>query len=270
MINECLEELASLHVLGVLTPEEKQEMDAALRRDPEVRALVTRLLAARDGLAGTVPAASPSPQLKQRIMAQLPARENKAVPLPVRKSAGGFLGFWLPWALTAASVFLCVNLTMQKGALREQLGVQTARADELSRMADSLRAETNSLQQAVATLKETTRLEDIRIAILGSMLTESPKAEAVSLWDDRQQSGVFVVQNLKPLPADRDYQLWVIDPKYATPVSAGVFQVDGQGGGRISFKPNKIIATAGKFAVTLEPKGGLPTPTLKNLVLLGG
>jgi len=79
-----------------------------------------------------------------------------------------------------------------------------------------------------------------------------------------------VVQNLKPLPADRDYQLWVIDPKYATPVSAGVFQVDGQGGGRINFKPDKNIATAGKFAVTLEPKGGLPTPTLKNLVLLGG
>ena len=44
-----------------------------------------------------------------------------------------------------------------------------------------------------------------------------------------EQRGVFVVQNLKPLPADKDYQLWVIDPKYPTPVSAGVFQVDADG-----------------------------------------
>ena len=119
MINERMEELAALHVLGVLTAEEQREMDAALRRDPELQALVTRLLAARDGMAGTVPQASPSPQLKQRIMGQLSPREKKATPPPGKKFAGGFLGFWLPWALTAAAVVLCANLTMQKGALRE-------------------------------------------------------------------------------------------------------------------------------------------------------
>jgi anti-sigma-K factor RskA len=32
-----------------------------------------------------------------------------------------------------------------------------------------------------------------------------------------------VVENIGLLPADKDYQLWVIDPKYPTPVSAGVF-----------------------------------------------
>jgi anti-sigma-K factor RskA len=62
----------------------------------------------------------------------------------------------------------------------------------------------------------------------------------------------------------------VIDPKYPTPVSAGVFQVDVQGNVRIQFKTDKLIESANRFAVTEEPKGGLPTPTLKNLVLIGG
>jgi len=140
----------------------------------------------------------------------------------------------------------------------------------LDQLADQLRGATNQLSQTVASLQSATKLADVRIALLSSLLSDDPKAVAVSLWDNQQQSGVFVVQNLKPLPADRDYQLWVIDPKYKIPVSAGVFQVDNSGNVRLHFKADKAIVTADKFAVTLEPKGGLPTPTLKNLVLLGG
>jgi anti-sigma-K factor RskA len=92
---------------------------------------------------------------------------------------------------------------------------------------------------------------------------------AVSLWDEKNQTGVFVVQNLKPPAKDKDYQLWVIDPKYATPVDAGVFQVDAQGGVRYEFKARLPIQTAGKFAVTLEDKGGSAVPKGK-MVLLGG
>jgi len=55
----------------------------------------------------------------------------------------------------------------------------------------------------------------------------------------------------------------------AAPVSAGVFQVDDKGNVRVQFKAGKPIVTADKFAVTVEPKGGLPAPTLTNLVLLG-
>ena len=106
--------------------------------------------------------------------------------------------------------------------------------------------------------------------MLNTQLADAPKAIAVSLWDSEKQEGVFVVQNMKPLPAGRDYQLWVIDPQYKIPVSAGVFQVDDQGTVRVDFKANKTIQTASKFAVTEEPKGGLAVPTLKNLVLIGG
>ena len=270
MINEHLEELASLHVLGLLTPPEEKAFAATLARDPELQALVTNLLTARDALAGTVPAATPSPQVKQRIMAELNARVKKPAARPVTKPAWSFPAFWLPWAMATAAVVVCVNQTLDKYDLRAMVERQNTRIAELDQLADELRGATDQLSQTVASLQSATKLADVRIALLSSLLSDDPKAVAVSLWDNQQQSGVFVVQNLKPLPADRDYQLWVIDPKYKIPVSAGVFQVDNSGNVRLHFKADKAIVTADKFAVTLEPKGGQPTPTLKNLVLLGG
>jgi anti-sigma-K factor RskA len=274
MMNERMEELASLYILGILAPAEQSAFEAALARDPELRALLASLRTARDAMAGTVPVIVPSPGLKHRIMTEIATREKKIQAVPVKNSAGNVVKLWLPWALAAAAVLMLMianhDHAVAKKALEVELSARSAQIKDLNRMADALRNTTNTLQQTVAALRETNNLENVRIALLASLLTDSPKAVAVSLWDNQQQSGVFVVQNLKPLPADRDYQLWVIDPKYKIPVSAGVFQVDNQGDVRLAFKANKKIVTADKFAVTLEPKGGLPTPTLKNLVLLGG
>lgn len=270
MISDRLQEQASLYVLGALPPGEHLEFENTLQRDPELQKFVTGLLAARDAVAGNIPAAAPSDGLKQRLMAALDTEEKPAKVLRAQSSSPNLLGLLLPWALTVTAVVLLVIGYHDRGVLNDQLQTQSARIDELNRLADELRGQTNSLQQTVVALQETNRLASVRIALLGSLLNDSPKAVAVSLWDNQQQSGVFVVQNLKPLPADRDYQLWVIDPHYKTPVSAGVFQVDNQGNVRIRFHTDKLISTADKFAVTLEPKGGLPTPTLKNLVLAGG
>ena len=270
MINEHLEELASLHVLGLLPPPEEKEFTATLARDPELQALVTSLLAARDALAGAVPPATPSPEVKQRIMAEVEARVKKPALQPGAKPAWNWAALWLPWAMAAAAVVVCVHQTLDKRDLQATVAHQNARILQLDQLADELRDATNQLGQTVASLQSATKLADVRIALLSSLLSDEPKAVAVSLWDNQQQSGVFVVQNLKPLPADRDYQLWVIDPQYKNPVSAGVFQVDNAGNVRLHFKANKAIVTADKFAVSLEPKGGLPVPTMKNLVLLGG
>jgi anti-sigma-K factor RskA len=270
MIDERMEEQAGLYVLGGLTPEETRAFETALTQNVELQQLVSALRISRDVLAGSVPQVIPPPALKHKILAQIAAQE-KVVPLQAGtevRSDGWPI--WLPWSLAACLAIVCaISLSQQKN-LRQKVDEQAKRVVELNQMADSLRNQTQDLKQAVATLQETNRLANLRIAMLGSLLADSPKAVAVSLWDDKQQRGVFVVQNLKPLPADKDYQLWVIDPKYPTPVSAGVFQVDAQGNVRLQFKADKLIESASKFAVTLEPKGGLLTPTLKNLVLMGG
>ena len=119
---------------------------------------------------------------------------------------------------------------------------------------------------AAGALQETNRLANLKIAMLNSLLTDAPQAVAVSLWDESRQDGVFVAQNLKALPANRDYQLWVLD-NGTTPVDAGVFHVDEHGGVRVEFKAKQLVKAAGRFAVTEEIKGGVASPTIKNMVL---
>jgi anti-sigma-K factor RskA len=269
MMDERREEQASWYVLGTLPLEEVAGFEADLRRDAELQQLVEALRISRDALAGTVPRVNPPPALKQKILDQIERRE-KITALPASpKRIESKLG-WFPWALAACLAVLCAVSFNDENTMKAKLGEQAGRLADLNRLADSLRGQTEDLKVMVAKLSETNRLENLRIAMLNSLLADSPKTVAVSLWDNREQSGVFVVQNLKPLAADRDYQLWVIDPKYATPVSAGVFQVDAQGNVRLEFKTDKLIETANKFAVTEEPKGGLATPTMKNMVLIGG
>jgi anti-sigma-K factor RskA len=157
----------------------------------------------------------------------------------------------------------------QANGLRVQLDAQQHRADELNELANTLRSERADLRQTVLTLRQSNRLANMRIAVLNAQLKTDPQAVAVSVWDNEHQTGVMVVHHLKPPPKDKDYQLWIIDPRYPSPVDAGVMPVDEAGNGRVEFKARRPIHSANQFAVTEEVKGGAAVPTLKAMVLAG-
>lgn len=103
------------------------------------------------------------------------------------------------------------------------------------------------------------KLADYKIATLASLLGNSPQALAVAVWNPANQEGILTVQKLPALAADKDYQLWVVDPQYPIPVDGGVFRVDpGTGEARLVFHPNLPVKSVAKFAVSLERKGGVP------------
>jgi anti-sigma-K factor RskA len=248
--------------LGALSPVEAREFKAAMQANPELKEFVASLSTATGALAGSVSMTEPPPQLRAKILAQV-APPQKIVSLPERKS---FWLAWLPWSLAACLAILCLALFAQIKFLRLQADEQRLRADSIEVFAQSLQTATNDLQQAVVTLRESNRLANLKIAMLNSIVADAPKAVAVSLWDNEKQDGVFVAENLKPLPADKDYQLWVLE-NGTTPVDAGVFHVGDDGTARVEFKARQLIKIAGKFAVTQEIKGGVASPTIKNMVL---
>jgi anti-sigma-K factor RskA len=93
------------------------------------------------------------------------------------------------------------------------------------------------------------------------MLGNSPAALAVAVWDPTREQGVLAVSKLPALASEKDYQLWVIDKQYPSPVSAGVFVVDPvTGEAHIVFRADKPVKSIAKFAVSLERKGGSPSP----------
>jgi len=301
VIDEGMQEQAAAYALGALEPEQASEFEVSLRVDPALRALVRELRSVTEALAGTAPALEPSAAVKARLLAEIdrhirpvaprapgerpagagaiapastppvePLRAPTSAPtrVPVSASPGRPGRPWIPWVLAAALALLSLAFLWQSTRLRAQLAVQATRINELTASAELARAESAELRQVVAKLRDSNRLASFRVALLDS-LAASPTTIAVSVWDNDRQDGVFIVRNLKPLPSDKDYQLWIIDPKYPSPVDAGVFQVDAKGNARQGFRAKLPIQAANQFAVTIEQKGGAAVANSKAMVLAG-
>jgi anti-sigma-K factor RskA len=268
VIDERLQDQASLYALGALDAQEMREFEASLRDNAELRALVRDLRAVTEVIAGTVPALEPPASVKAKLMLQI-EEQRPAATVTTLDSRRRPVSPWIPWALAAGLAVLSFGFFYQSTGLKTELAAQTQRIDELGMSLEAAQAESGELRQAVAKLRESNRLAAIRIALLDSLVAADPKAVAVSVWDNDRQNGVFIVRNLKPAPTDKDYQLWIIDPKYPSPVSAGVFQVDSKGNGREEFHSGALIQSAKQFAVTIEKKGGAEVPNLKSMVLAG-
>jgi anti-sigma-K factor RskA len=288
MISESQEEQAGLYVFGLLPESENSEFEAEISRNAELGELVASLSNASVELARSIPSASLSPRVRIRLLDSVARIKGNVIPF----SGGSRIKSTIPWAVAACLAGLLfvnfdkatrarVALQSEIASRESELGIsqekvvglenslverQRAFAAQLA-AAEAARAD---LLARVATLEQKDILAQTQIAVLGSQLKDRPQAVAVSLWNQERQDGLLVVENLPVLETGKDYQLWVLDPSIAAPVSAGVFKVDAEGKVRISFKPNQTIANAAKFAVSLEKEGGVLSPTMDQIVVIGG
>ncbi len=102
----------------------------------------------------------------------------------------------------------------------------------------------------------------VRKVALNGMRDDMP-ADIIVFWDT--QSGLVSLDAtpLPRLPTDKQYQLWVLID--GNPIDMGVLPLNSQG--LLTAEVGTLKGDA--FAVTIEPLGGQPTPSLDQLVLLG-
>jgi anti-sigma-K factor RskA len=231
-MNEQLEEQASLYVFGLLESSEAAAFERRLESDADLRALVDDLDDAAATIAHQAPSRPLPPELRARVLSEI-SRRNKVMAFPRRS-------VWIPWALAACLALTCTYLV----------------------------AESSRLRTRVTRLEERDYLARVQIASLSSKLENAPNANAVVVWDEKKQSGVLKVTQLPRNAADRDYQLWLVDPRYKDPVDGGVFHVANDGTLRVSFHPHTPVREAQAFAISLERKGGV-TKAEGPIVLLG-
>jgi anti-sigma-K factor RskA len=230
-VNEQLEEQASLYVLGLLEGGEASAFELRVQSDAELRALVDQLDAAAAAVAYSAPRYALPPELRDRLLAQVRSRKTVAF---ARRSN------WIPWAIAACLALTCAYLIAERGELRKR----------------------------VTHLEQRDILSKIQIALLSSKVENAPDANAIVVWDEKKQRGVLKVTKLPRNEEDRDYQLWLVDPRYKDPVDGGVFHVANDGSLRIPFQPASPVRAAKGFAISLERKGGV-TKAEGPIVLLG-
>jgi anti-sigma-K factor RskA len=267
MIDDHKEELASLYALGLLEGAELERFVAALANDPELRRRVAELRVASTAMAHVAPDADPPPSLKARVLESAAARsphseESKVAAFPT----------WIPWAIAACLAAAVAwtarqysserdanaTLALQERIAQQALEQTRGQLDEARRLATE---SSRQVAELTTKLKDEGDLAHFKIATLASMLGNTPAAVAVAVWDPSRAQGVLSVSKLPAAATEKDYQLWVIDKQYPSPVSAGVFVVDPiSGEAHIVFKADKPVGSIAKFAVSLERKGGSLTP----------
>lgn len=280
MIEERHEEAAALYALDLLQGEERAAFEAELARNPELRTLTQQLRETGAALAHVAPAGEPSPFLRERVLASARARTSHA-----RRAAR-----WpamMGWGAAACFAFGAAVLGWELATTRRELTEQSqamARADsrsylqreavrretadrlqlmqgELEKMRAALNDERVQSGQIIAALRQQASVAELKIQSLASLVENTPQARAIAVWNPLTQEGVLTVVNLPALEANKDYQLWFLEPQNEVPVDAGVFRVDGRTGeARLTFKPTRPVRAVDKFAVSLERRGGVPKP----------
>jgi len=241
MNRETLEERAALLALGLLDEEEARSLIEAARRDEELRQVLSQFLSDATVLGLSAPEVEPPASLRQRVLdqaASLPQRPAESLeeggptaepPAEERPSRRRLIQF-LPWALAACLALVCVTLLQRNRALSE----------------------------ANSELIAQSQLAELQVASLRSALDNRPEAWGVAIWDERAQRGKFVATNLPPTEPSKQYQLWVVDPRYENPVDGGVFSVSEEGEIEYTFAPDRPVEEVAAFAVSLERRGGVP------------
>lgn len=157
------------------------------------------------------------------------------------------------------------------GATIVWLGVQNERmshqVQQLVQAAGRLRAERDDLEastrRAQAIARVLTSADTLTVTLTA---TDAKPIAGGRAFYNPAHGLIFYAAHLPALPSGRIYQLWV-QPASGNPVSAGVFNIDRQGNGRVVLPPLAAGLAAKAFMVTVEPEEGRPQPTGKKALM---
>src|ERR1700737_3758636 len=213
--SERHEELAALQALGVPLGDESEEFSAHLR---DGCAACERLLGefrdAANAFASQAAPVRPRPEIREKLLASLGPAPPSSPPVVPSRALRFLVG------LAAALMLLFVAMDdLRLRRQREELQSQTA---QLSEHLDNARRDLARKDLRVRVLES----DDVKILFLGGQGPQ-PGARATVFWSEKDKRGILLAGNLTPLPADKQYELWVFDK--GKPVPAGVFDADTAG-----------------------------------------
>jgi len=266
---------AAAWVLGSLDAAERREFEAHLEEGCDVcRAEIARLNDGATLLAASATPARPSPAVRARVMTEVrrdaaarTARPAAAAPSP-RPAPGSVKVFEFPraprpWpvlAWAAAAVLLAVFSILSARQVQQLKGEAAGLHDQIAKAEERLAAERHWVEVLSA--------PDARVAELTATPDAAGALRARATFDPKTHGAVIVFQGLKA-PTDRDFELWALRGNQAA--SLGLIHPDADGNATMRIEVEGDVTELVAFAVSLEQKGGSPTPTAPTgpVVMIG-
>ncbi len=261
--------ILELYVLGQLNALEQAEVEAMAAKHPEIKQELEAIEIAMEQYAQQH-AVTPNQDIESKILAQIssaPIQEDPPI-IPLNYAPYESKIKTLRIALAACAALLVVsgialyNTHNKLGNAKEQIAILSVEKEQYTTTVNYMK-QSNADLQKIADMVDNPAWKIVQLA--GTKM--DPKAKMVVYWDTSKQD-VIVDQSKMQLPVndtEHQYQLWAL--VNGKPVDLGVFDVKADSS-KILINM-KAIAGAQTFAVTLEKRGGSPTPTMAQLIVAG-
>lgn len=274
MTHDELRELSGGYALGILDEPDRRTFEAHLSTCASCAAEVRDFTAVASALALDVPQIDPPTALRERVLrgatvpASLPAAvepftARRTIPEARRPRRESMLTL-----LSAAAVVIAFALGAYAVSLQRRIALLEG---QVRAAADRAAQSQQQLVQLKAAADQSTQVRRIlaagdlrRLDLAGTKA--APAAAGRAFWSPAEGL-VVAFANLPATDAGRVYQLWVIPPG-GSPIDAGLLELQSDGRALALAKAG-TSQRVGTVAITLEPAGGSPAPTLSNLIAAG-
>jgi anti-sigma-K factor RskA len=247
------------YALGMCSDEEAREVEAMCIQDPMIKAELESIQEAINGYAAAHSKA-PKAETREKVLAEIEALQTaEQLVKPTISLYNSRMA--VAASLILFSLSLLGNILLYskwKAANSEVIALNT----EKQQLADNMnarKAKYDAMAQDMAIMGH----PDVMKVMMKGM-DKSPESMAMIYWNKKSKE-VFIELNKLPMPQEgKQYQLWaIVDGK---PVDAGMITMTE---GDTSLHRMKDFETAQAFAITLEKAGGVESPTLSELYVMG-
>jgi anti-sigma-K factor RskA len=247
------------YALGELSEQERAEVEKNLAIYPELRKELAHIEDAQEKFLMNA-AIQPRASVREKLFAQLDSSTDNVVQLKPAKDSLSVWKFAVAASITVAliSSYLAYNY-WNKWKDTESSLTQLIAQNE--RVAQDYNNVNNRLDQLEKDLNVINNPSFNRVVMKGT--PNAPGAMASVYWNESSKEVYLSIQEMKQLAQGNQYQLWaIIDGK---PVDVGVFDTNVAG----LLKMKDVPSGVATFAVTIEPRGGKPSPTLETMQVAG-
>lgn len=258
--------IVEAYVMGTASEEEVRIFECVQKHSPEVRQAVLDAQSTLEDFV-TSQAIAPPAELKSVIWAKV--KQEADEPSDVKDTAAAVTvplypsqvvehnNSRLKWLTIAAAVLLVASISLnfylngRQNRIKGELAALQASKTKDDLNYSNLKSRWDMVNNPA--MKS--------IHLLG--VEKHPDMRAVVYFDQTSKQVYLALENLPKTSKDHQYQLWaIVDGK---PVSLGVYDQDAG----TAVQKMTAVKTAQAFAITLEKRGGSPSPTLEQMYVMG-
>jgi Anti-sigma-K factor rskA, C-terminal len=244
----------ALYAMDSLADErEMAELRAHLGSCGECRKELETLRADMALLALSTAGPQPPQRSRERLLLAISAEPRIRHKHKSRFVLGRLQSRWLTLAPTLVAVLV---LIASVALVRENLHLRNTR-DNLARDLQEQR------QKAALAMEVMQMMNDSSLPRMTLVSAKTaPQPQIKMIYQPQKGHVLLMANNLPGLPEDKVYELWLLPSSGAAPMPAGTFSADQKGSALMLHAMQDGGIQAKAFAVTIEPRGGSPTPTM--------